>query len=94
MPRKESEAVPEGNGPTPMLGGITLEELRQAVSETWGEALKDIKEDFKSTNERVARLEQNSSAATSRHGDRRARRHQDSRAHGGRRQSSSSEVLE
>ena len=32
MPPKESEAVPEGNGPIPMLGGITLEELRQAVS--------------------------------------------------------------
>ena len=37
MPRKESEAVLEGNGPFPMLGGTTLEELRQVLSEMIGE---------------------------------------------------------
>ena len=37
MPRKESEAVLEGNGPIPTLGGTTLEELRQVLSEIRGE---------------------------------------------------------
>ena len=48
MPRKESEAIPEGNGPTPQDAGkmVTWKEIRQAVLETWGEALKEIiKED-------------------------------------------------
>ena len=47
MPRKESEAVPEGNGPVPQDVGniITREELRTVVKETWGEALKGIKDD-------------------------------------------------
>ena len=43
MPRKESEAVPEGNnGPIPPDAGkmIKREELRRVVKETWGEALK------------------------------------------------------
>ena len=48
MSGKESEAVTEGNGPNPVLGGIALVELRQAVSETWGEALKEIKENLAS----------------------------------------------
>ena len=60
MPRKESEAVPEGNGPIPEDVGkiVTWEELRRVTKETWGEALKDIKEDSRSMNQRVARLEQ------------------------------------
>ena len=37
---------------------VTWKELRRALKETWGEALKDIKEDLQSTNQRVARLEQ------------------------------------
>ena len=39
MPRKESEAVPEGNSPitqnTYALPGITLEDLRRIMQETW-----------------------------------------------------------
>ena len=60
MPRKESMTVPEGNGPTPQDAGkmVTWEELRRVVKETWGEALKEIKEDLRSINQRVARLEQ------------------------------------
>ena len=60
MPRKESEAVPEGNGPIPQDVGkmVTWEELRRVVKKTWGEALKEIKEGSRSMNERVARLEQ------------------------------------
>ena len=43
MPRKESEAVPEGNGPTPQDAGkmVTWEELRQAMSKMWGEVLRE-----------------------------------------------------
>ena len=43
MPRKESEAVPEGNGPTPQDAGkmVTWEELRQAMSKMWDEALRE-----------------------------------------------------
>ena len=40
MPRKESMDVPEGNSPTPqdayvILGGVTLEDFRQVMSEVW-----------------------------------------------------------
>ena len=35
MLQKNSKAVPEGNGPIAMLGGITLEELRRVMSETF-----------------------------------------------------------
>ena len=52
MPRKESEAVPEGNGPIPVLGGITLEDVRQAVSEMWAEVLGEYKEDLRSLDPR------------------------------------------
>ena len=60
MPRKESEAVLEGNGPLPQDAGkmATWEESKRVVKETWGEALKEIKEDLLSMNQRVASLEQ------------------------------------
>ena len=60
MPRKDSEAVPEGNGPTPQDAGkmIPWEELRRVVKETWGEALKEIKKDFRSMEQCAARLGQ------------------------------------
>ena len=60
MPRKKSEAVPKGNGPIAQDVGkmVTWEELRRVVKETWGEALKEIKEDLRSMNQRVARLKQ------------------------------------
>ena len=62
MPRKESEAVPEGNGPTPqdayeILGGTTLEEIRRIVLEV-GKALKECTENLKRANQRVVSLEQ------------------------------------
>ena len=59
MPRKESEAVPEGNGPIPQDAGkmITWEELRRVVKETWGETLKEIKENLRSMEQCVPRLE-------------------------------------
>ena len=46
MPRKESKAVPEGNGPISqdtyvMLGGITLEDFRRVMSEVWDEACEE-----------------------------------------------------
>ena len=45
MPRKESKAVPEGNGPTPQdaYKMVTWEGLRQAMLETWGEALENLR---------------------------------------------------
>ena len=60
MPRKESEHVPEGNGPIPQDAGkmITWEELQRVVKETWGEALTETKEKLRSMEQRVARLEQ------------------------------------
>ena len=60
MPRKESAAIPEGNGPITQDAGkiVNREELRRVMKETWGEAIKEIKEDLQSMNQRVARLEQ------------------------------------
>ena len=48
MPRKESETGPEGNGPTPQDAGkmFTWKKSRQAVSEMWGEVLREFKEDL------------------------------------------------
>ena len=45
MPQKESKAVPEGSGPTPQDAYkiIIWEELLQAVSETRGEAVDNIR---------------------------------------------------
>ena len=59
MPHIESEAVPEGKGPISQDIGkmVTWEELRRVVKETWDEALHEIKEDSRSMNQRVARLE-------------------------------------
>ena len=57
MPRKESEAVPEGIGLIPMLDGITLKELRQVISKTKDEAFNEIKKDLRSMNQRLASLE-------------------------------------
>ena len=50
MPRNKSEAVPEGNGPTPQDAGkmVTWEELRQAVSKMWSEDLREYEEDLRS----------------------------------------------
>ena len=59
MLRKKSEAVPEGNDPTPQHAGkmITWEELRQAVYERWGEAFGEFKEDLRRIDQRLASLE-------------------------------------
>ena len=64
MLRKESEAVPEGNGPVPQQVGSgqpTLEdEYWRKIEELLkrlGEASKEIKEDLRSMNQCVARLE-------------------------------------
>ena len=55
MPRKESETVPEGNGPTPQ--DAYKEESRRVMSEM-GEVLEEITEDLRSMNQRIASLEQ------------------------------------
>ena len=81
MPRKESMAVPEGNGPIPMPGGITLEDFRRLMSEVWHRRLDKLTEDLRRTDQRLADQE---------HGARQPRltlrtsRQEDSRAHGGR----------
>ena len=57
MPWKESEVFPEGNGPIPVLGGITLENFRRALSEIRGEILIELKKDLRSLDQRLAGLE-------------------------------------
>ena len=86
MPRKESEAVPEGNGPTPQDTGkmVTWEELRQAVSKMWDEVLRDYKEGLRSLDQRLAGQEQDARQSRLAMGGRQVIRHKDSRAHGGR----------
>ena len=93
MPRKESKVFPEGNGLIPMLGGITPEDFRRALSEMRGEVLREVKKNLRSMDRHLAGLEPDARhPSTSCHGGRRASKHEDLRAHGGRRQSSSSEV--
>ena len=59
MPRKESGAVPEGNGPISQDAGkiITWEELQRVVKEMGGGDLKEIRKDLKSMDQRLIRLE-------------------------------------
>ena len=61
MPRKESEAVPKGNVPTPQDAYeiITWKKFRQVLLETWGEAFGEYKEDLRRMDQRLASLEQN-----------------------------------
>ena len=50
-------AEPEGNGLIPryvMSCGITLEDFRRAVSEMWGEVLRELKEHLRSLDQRLA----------------------------------------
>ena len=54
MSRKESVAVPGGNGPSPQ--DAYEEEIQRVMSEM-GEALKEIKEDLRSIDQRLTRLE-------------------------------------
>ena len=63
MLRKKSKAVPKDNGPIPqdsygILGGITLEELRQIMSETMGKAFEEFKENLRRINQHLTTLEQ------------------------------------
>ena len=63
MPRKKSKAVLEGNGHVPqdayvMLGGMTMEELRQIMSEALDKAFNEPTENVKRENHRLAGLEQ------------------------------------
>ena len=59
MPWKESVAVPESNGSIPQHAGkmITWEELRRVEKKMWGKALKEIKEDLRSMDQRLTGLE-------------------------------------
>ena len=59
MPRKEREAVLKGSGPISQDAGkmIPWEELRRVVKSTLGEVLKEIKDDLRSMEQRVAWLE-------------------------------------
>ena len=56
MSRKESLTTPEGNGPIPMLGGITLKDFRREVSEMRGEILRQFKKNVRSMDRRLASL--------------------------------------
>ena len=86
MLQKESEAVPEGSGPVHQEEGFRSGQPAPVDDFRRIEEILD-----KGINEMMRLLEQHlasqagRSAATSRHGGRRDRKHQDSRAHGGRR---------
>ena len=67
MPRKESVAVLEGNGPIPqyVLPGITLEDLRRIIWESWDEVCEknrfkksEKNKEMRATDQREASLEQ------------------------------------
>ena len=58
MPQKESEAVPEGNGPIPMLGRITLEDFRRVMLEVWDRKMDKLTEDLRRSDQRLGSLEQ------------------------------------
>ena len=91
MLRKESEAVSEGNGP------VHQEEFRFGQP-ALADEYREIRNLSKQQEIRLAIGTAFSmprawrSAATSCHRGRRARKHQDSRAHGGRRYSSTSDA--
>ena len=57
-PRKESEAVPEGNGPIPILGGITLEDFPRVMLLVWDRKMDTLTEVLRRTDQRLASLEQ------------------------------------
>ena len=60
MPRKESKAVPEGNGPITLYvlpGGITLEDISRIMLEVWNRKLDKLTEDLRRTDQRLASLE-------------------------------------
>ena len=98
MLRKESEAVPEGNGPTPQQkefgsGEPTLAGVYRMFKERFdrrGRKLDAVAEDWRSMDQRLTRLEHDARQPRLAMRGRRARKDEDSRAHGGRRQSSSS----
>ena len=109
MPRKESEAVPEGNGLVPQReeigsGEPTLADVYRLFEERFDrqqEIMDSFFDGMSSCFDRWnmkldEKMDQHvtpgawSLAATSRHGGRRASRHEDSRAHGGRHNSSTS----
>ena len=56
MPWKEIEVFPEGNGSIPMIGEITLEDFRQALSEMRGKIVREFRKDLKSMDQRLAGL--------------------------------------
>ena len=58
MPQKESEAVPEGNGPIPMLGRITLEDFRRVMLEVWDTKMDKLTEDLRRSDQRLGSLKQ------------------------------------
>ena len=66
MPRKESEAVPEGNGPVPQQeefgsGQPTLADVYRMVKEVfggWDRKLDEIAKGMRAMDQRAARLEQ------------------------------------
>ena len=96
MSPKESEAVPEGNGPVHQQGKFgsgpsKLEDvyrMGKKVFDRWDRKLDEMAKFGSACIKYQARC----SATTSCHGSRRASRHQDSRAHGGRRYGSSSDA--
>ena len=63
MPRKESMAVPQGNGPIPqnayvVVRGVTLEDFRRLMSNVWDRKTDKLTEDLKRADQRLVMLEQ------------------------------------
>ena len=59
MPRKESEAVPEGNDPIPQYAtpGTTLEDFRRTMVKVWDRKLDKLTEGLRRIDQRLASLE-------------------------------------
>ena len=97
MPRKESEAVPESNGPVPQQeefgsGQPTLADVYRRFKERFDQSDRYLDSMKSHLDQQEKKPGAGRSVDTSCHRGRRASRHQDSRAHEGRRYSNSSDA--
>ena len=107
MLREHCEVVPEGNCPIPQQeelgsGEPTLADMYRlceerfdrmdSYSDRWNRKLDEISNETRVMDKHLTSLEHGARQPRLSHGGRRARKHQDSRAHGGHRYSSTSDT--